>query len=124
MDGQLRATHLILGYTPISKSFQAPKCVIKARDPQLQRISVVAPSFLLFGLIPEGAVAIVLIPEGIMKVALPLSQVTGAATSSYIASTKDEEVVDVPHSKDDFEVFNRAWSPETSTFDLDPHSAH
>ena len=28
-DGQLRAAHLILGYTPISKSFQAPKCVIK-----------------------------------------------------------------------------------------------
>ena len=65
-----------------------------------------------------------LIPEGIMKVALPLSQVTGATTSSYIASTKEEEVVDVPHSKDEFEVFNRAWSPETSTFDLDPHSAH
>lgn len=34
-DGQLRAAHLILGYTPISSSFQAPKCVIKARDPRL-----------------------------------------------------------------------------------------
>ena len=32
-DGQLRAAHLILDYIPISKSFQAPKCVIKARDP-------------------------------------------------------------------------------------------
>ena len=32
-DGQLRATHLIFGYTPISKSFQAPKCIIKAKDP-------------------------------------------------------------------------------------------
>ena len=35
MDSQLRATHLILGYTPISSSFQAPKYVIKARDPRL-----------------------------------------------------------------------------------------
>ena len=30
-DGQLRAAHLILSYTPISKTFQAPKCVIKLR---------------------------------------------------------------------------------------------
>ena len=29
-DGQLRATHLILGYKPISSSFQVPKCDIKA----------------------------------------------------------------------------------------------
>ena len=34
-DSQLRATHLILGYTAISKSFQAPKCVIKVKDPRL-----------------------------------------------------------------------------------------
>ena len=31
-DGQLRVAHLILNYTPISKSFQASKCVIKAKD--------------------------------------------------------------------------------------------
>ena len=53
-DGQLRVAHLILDYVPISKSFFAPKCVIKARDPQLQRISVVAPGFLLSSLILEG----------------------------------------------------------------------
>ena len=48
-DGQLRAAHLILDYIPISKSFQAPKCVIKARDPRLHWISVAAPNFLLTG---------------------------------------------------------------------------
>ena len=48
-DGQLRVAHLILGYTLISSSFQAPKCVIRARDPRLHRISVAAPSFLLPG---------------------------------------------------------------------------
>ena len=34
-DGQLRAAHLILGYKPLSSSFQASKCQIKARDPRL-----------------------------------------------------------------------------------------
>ena len=32
-DSQLRAAHLILDYDPISKDFQAPKNVIKAKDP-------------------------------------------------------------------------------------------
>ena len=32
-DGQLRATHIILGYMPISFTFQTLKCVIKAKDP-------------------------------------------------------------------------------------------
>ena len=55
-DGQLRAMYLILGYTPISCAFQAPKCVIKARDPRLHRISVAYEGFV----IPEG----IPIPEG------------------------------------------------------------
>ena len=40
LDGQLRAAHLILGYNPISRAFQTPSCVIKAKDPRLRRISV------------------------------------------------------------------------------------
>ena len=39
-DSQLWAAHLILSYTPVSFAFQAPKCVIKARDPWFHRISV------------------------------------------------------------------------------------
>lgn len=34
-DGQLQATHVILNYKPISTYFQAPKYMIKAKDPQL-----------------------------------------------------------------------------------------
>ena len=49
-DGQLRAAHLILGYTPISNTFQAPRCVIRARDPQLHRISVAYEGFV----VPQG----------------------------------------------------------------------
>ena len=51
-DGQLRAAHMILDYVLISKSFLVPKCVIKARDPRLQRISVATPGFLIAGPIP------------------------------------------------------------------------
>ena len=50
-DGQLRVAHLILRITPISHAFQAPKCVIKAHNPGLHRISVAVEGFLLL----EGA---------------------------------------------------------------------
>ena len=119
-DGQLRAAHLILDYVPISKGFLAPKCAIKARDSRLQQISVAAPGFLLSGPVPEGTLTTEPILEGIPKVVSPLSQTTGVATSSHLASIEKEEVVEVPDSEDEFEVFNRAWSPETSTFDLGP----
>ena len=45
-DGQLRVAHLILGYNLLSSSFQASKCVIKAKDPRLHQISVAALHFL------------------------------------------------------------------------------
>ena len=35
-------------------------------------------------------------------------------------NTKEEKVVEVPDSEDEFEVFNQALSPETSTFDFGP----
>ena len=50
-DLQVRATHKILGYDPIQKSFSAPKYVIKAKDPRFQRITVVEHGFSL----PEGS---------------------------------------------------------------------
>ena len=46
-DGQLRAAHLILEYTPISHAFQAPRCVIKAKDLWLHRISVAYEGFVV-----------------------------------------------------------------------------
>ena len=68
-NGQLRAAYLILGYTPISRAFQAPKCVIKARDPQLHRISVAYEGFV----VPES----IPIPEG-----TPFTQPLAIATLS------------------------------------------
>ena len=50
VDGQLQAAHLILGYTPLSLAFQAPKYVIRARDPRLHRISIAYQGFV----VPKG----------------------------------------------------------------------
>ena len=44
-DHQVRAAHKILGYNPIQRSFAAPKSVIKAKDPRLQKIIVAEHSF-------------------------------------------------------------------------------
>ena len=73
-NGQLRVTHLILGYTPISRAFQAPKYVIKANDPRLHRISVAYKGFV----VPKG----IPIPEG-----TPLTQPLFVATPSIEASS-------------------------------------
>ena len=73
-DRQLQAAHLILGYTPLSLTFQAPKYVIKARDPRLHRISVAYQRFI----VPEG----VLIPKG-----TPYTQPFFVATPSIRASS-------------------------------------
>ena len=66
-DSQLRAAHLVLRYTPLSFAFQAPKCVIRARDPRLHSISVAYKEFI--------------VPEGI-----PLSQNTSRIEPLFVAA--------------------------------------
>ena len=46
---QVRAAHKILGYNPIQRSFVAPKYVIKAKDPWLQKITVAKHGFFFPG---------------------------------------------------------------------------
>ena len=53
VDNQVRATHKILGYDPIQKSFSTSKYMIRAKDPRLHRIIVAEHEFLL----PEGSFA-------------------------------------------------------------------
>ena len=106
-DGQLRAAHLILGYTSISSSFQAPKCVIKARDPRLQRISIAALGFLLPGLKVESVEITTPIPEGIPKAGvLPQQRTAGATTSSCLVDIEEGEVLEVVDFEDEFKVFS------------------
>ena len=45
-DRQLRACHLVLGYQPLTRSFQAIGHAIKAGSPRLARIDVSKPKFL------------------------------------------------------------------------------
>ena len=113
-DGQLQAAHVILGYQPISLAFQAPKCVIKAKDPRLHRISVAYEGFI----VPKG----VPIPKG-----TPFTQpffvgilLVEASPSQPIVKEEEEEeekeeevkekepgeIVDLSDTQDEFEVFN------------------
>ena len=48
-DHQVKAAHKILGYDPIQRSFAAPKSVIKAKDPRLQKITVAEHDFFFLG---------------------------------------------------------------------------
>ena len=45
-DGQLRAAHLVLGYQPLTRSFQAIGHAIRVGSPRLARIDVSKPKFL------------------------------------------------------------------------------
>jgi len=92
----LRATHIILGYDPISSSFQAPKYVIKAKDPRLHQVNIVVPGFL------AGPA-----PEGTQLVELPFQRTAEEeATPSQPTLEETTKVVKVSDSKEDFEIFN------------------
>ena len=113
-DGQLRVAHLILGYTPISRAFQSPKYVIRAKDPQLHCISVAYEGFV----VPEG---IPLSRYSPLSQPLPVATLATGATSlpPILQVEEKEEVeqeeegfVDLTESRDDFEVFNQLSPPK------------
>ena len=114
-NGQLRAAYLILGYTPISYAFQAPRCVIKARDPRLHRISVAYEGVM----VPEG----IPIPEGTpFTQPLPVATFSTRISSSPLVPQEEEEreeereeegFVDLTDTLDEFEVFNQPLSPNS-----------
>ena len=78
-DSQLRAAHLILGYTPSSRAFQAPRCVIRAKDPRLHHISVAYEGFV--------------VPEGI-----PLPKSTPFTQSFPVATLFSRSIISLAHS--------------------------
>ena len=124
VDGQLRVLHIILGYTLISFAFQAPKCVIKAKDPRLHRISVAHEGFI----VPKG----IPIPKGTpftqpLFVGIPS---VGASSSQPVLLEEEEDneneeeeqpegALALSDSSDRFEVFNQPLSPENTLADLD-----
>ena len=87
-DGQLRVAHLILRYNPISRAFQAPSCVIRARDPRLHRISVAYEGFV----VPQG-IPLPRYPP--LTEPLPVATLTaGAATSPPVFQVEEEKEVE------------------------------
>ena len=95
-DLQVRAAHKILGYDPIQKSFAAPKYVIKAKDPQLQKITVVEHSFFLL----EG------------------SSAQQAAETEEGGAEGKEQVIELDQSEDEFGAFDQFDPSEGPSGDL------
>ena len=116
-NGQLRATHLILGCAPLSFAFQAPKCVIRAHDPRLHRISVAFKGFV----VPEG---IPLPQDTSCTEPLFVADVSAGASSSQLTLREEEveereeeeegeeEVVELSDSSDDFGIFDQSIHSE------------
>ena len=123
-DSQLRAAHVILVYRPISLAFQAPKCVIKANDPCLPRISVAFKG----SVVPEG----IPIPEGTpftQSLFVGIPSVEASSSQPVVKEEKEEKekeeeeelegIVDLSDSQDEYEVFNRPLSPKSTSAGLD-----
>lgn len=98
MDGQLRATHVILRNKLISSSFQSPKNIIKVKDPQLKQINIAVPGFLNS---PP--------PKSTHQVKLPTQCATKEEATSSNLAQKEEAVkeIEVVDFEEDFEIFNR-----------------
>ena len=73
----------------------------------MHQISVAASGFLTTGSIPEG----------VLQVTLPPQYTSGEATPSHLV-IKEEEIVNVSDSEDDYKVFNQPLSPKISIGDL------
>ena len=115
-DGQLRAAHLILDYNPISRSFQAPSCVIKAKDPRLCRISVAYEGFV----VPQGVPLPRYSPFSKPLSVTSLAEVASSSPPIFQAEEEEEAeqeeegFVDLTSAIDNYEVFNRSTpSPNT-----------
>ena len=114
-DGQLRAAHLILGYTPISRAFQAPKCVIKAKDSRLHRISVAYEGFVVPESIPLPKSTVFTQPLPIATLSARVSSPSPILQEGEEGKEKQEEqgFVDLIESVDEFEVFDQPLSPKS-----------
>ena len=120
-DGQLRATHLILDYKPISRPFLDVNNSIKANDYRLARINVSRPGFLAPHDLPPVDHPI---PQGIPLAAQPLRQVPlaqavaeeGAASSSSLEEEIDkfrfeEEAIIISEVEEEADEYSCVQTP-------------
>ena len=112
-NGQLRVAHLILGYNPISRAFQAPTCVIRVKDPRLHRISVAYEGFV----VPQGIhflryspliepLLVATLAAGATSSPLPPPPVLQVEEEEEVEQ-EEEDFVDLTEPTDDYEVFNQ-----------------
>ena len=120
-DGWLCATHLILDYEPISKTFLDVGNSIRANDYRLARIDISRPGFLApYDLPPVDHP----IPQGVPLVAQPLQQVPlgqaiveeGAASSSSLEEEIDkfqfeEEVIVISEAEEEADEYSCVQTP-------------
>ena len=120
-DGWLRATHLILDYEPISKTFLDVGNSIRANDYRLARIDISRPGFLApYDLPPVDHP----IPQGVPLVAQPLQQVPlgqaiveeGAASSSSLEEEIDkfqfeEEAIVISEAEEEADEYSCVQTP-------------
>ena len=97
----------------ISRAFQAPRCVIKARDPRLHRISVAYKGFVVpKGIpIPEGTPFIQPLPVATLSARISSSPSVPQEEGEGKKEREEEGFVDLIDSVDEFEVFNQPLSP-------------
>ena len=95
-EHQVRAAHMILRYNPIQKSFAAPKYVIKAKDPRLQKITVAEHSFFF----PEG------------------SSAQQAAETEEGRDKGEEQVIELDQFEDEFGAFDQLDPSENPFGDI------
>ena len=114
-DGQLRVTHLILGYMPISRTFQAPRCVIKAEDPRLHRISVAYEGFVVLEGIPllENIPFTQLLLVATLSAGIPYLLPILQEKEEGKEEKEEQGFVDLTESVDEFEAFDQPSSPNS-----------
>ena len=105
-NGQLRATHIILGYDPISSSFQAPKYMIKAKDPRLQQSNIA-----ILGFLTSTS------PKGTQLAELPFQ---GNAEEEVILPVLKEmaKAVEISYFEEEFKIFDQLQTPKPSRVDF------
>ena len=99
-DHQVRAAHKILGYDPIQRSFAAPKSVIRAKDPRLQKITVAEHGFFFPG----------------------ESSAQQAAKTEEGRDEVREQVIELDQSEDEFGSFEQLDTPENPFGDTGNHN--
>ena len=99
----------------ISRAFQAPRCVIKARDPQLHRSSVAYEGFVIPKGIPisKGTPFTQPLPIATLLAGIPSSSPVPQEEEKGEEEREEEGFVDLTNSLDEFEVFNQPSSPNS-----------